>query len=41
MAERDKSKKTSAETGSLADYDEYKKQRNKVSTLLKAAKSND
>ena len=37
MADRDKLKETAADTGSLTDYQEYKKKRNEVSTLLKNA----
>ena len=40
MVERDQLKESAAETGSMADYEEYKKKRNKVSSLLKSAKNN-
>ena len=40
MAERDRWKETAAESGSLEDFEHYKKMRNEVSTLLKKAEGN-
>ena len=39
MARRDRQKEIAAETGSSADYDEYKRQRNRISSLLKNAEN--
>ena len=40
MSERDKMKEKAANTGRLDDYEEYKRRRNEVSTLMKSSESN-